>query len=1264
MAGLTVLGPWVGPGEERTAHQLEAELPDDWEIVAGRKLPGPERDDVDLIVIGTNAIFVIDEKSWGPVVVAGDERWLINGQERRSPLNRVTHLARKLAGQFQSIKVYRNRVGRDKPIHGVVVLSNERLQLLRGAHADTDELVFGLAEASKVLKQIDSRRTTELRLARDAIIKVVLDLDGRGAKVTEIDRYRIDEDLPPIGRARCFAATDDLGQKVLLRCYPLTGWTEGDPRDFIEREVRALNHLADLGRAWRVQPPVRDGEREWYVIPVVPPPNGRSLEASMRKADPARPDGVLPPKTALAVAEDAFKGLAEVHGQKLVHRGLSPKRIWLGRQMRVVFSDFYFARMDGQQTVALWLDADGDEAAGFRAPECMSSLTLCTAESDVFSLSLSLSCWLLGMDSDDVDRDVIVSRLSGDGPLAEVLVECLREDPALRPTAAEVAEKLSAIQWNAQPQHEQRQNVFAEGSLVHERYEVDRQLGRGGFATTWLVYDRHRQCRLVLKEFVDGAVAEAARSEFDSAFELRHDNCAGVYDIETEPAPGFLVQQYIPGESLRAKSVTERLSTDVVLSVCLSVLDALEYLHKKSLVHGDVSPGNIVVRDDGSAVLIDFGFANQIGRRAAGGTTAIMAPELLRGEALSARSDLYALAASMILSMLGRLPYQGDPSELGSRGALVEPTPDEVAQWGSRGSAILSALFAAVHPNPGDRIASAIRLTELLRMVPADQDQATNGDLQAANPSLINPTVDSIRRLYRGSAEGNAGNRGLDDEFAAATYVPTLLDTSLLPKVVAGDCSVVLLSGNPGDGKTSFLVKVGERLRELGASVEVEDEAGWKMSWGGHTFSAVFDASESHNELSSDQILRLALEPTDDGASPQYTALIAINDGRLLKFFTDFEHLFPNLALDVQQQVSGSPPSGRVVLIDLKRRALANLERTGLVDDVAATLVSDDRWQLCNACGAAAICPLRRNASALREVGTRTALAELVLTSHLRKKRRATFRDLRSALAWLITGDRSCADIHNLRANDLVAANSGRAALHDLAFDPESVDYMVQEWAEFDPARVAAPGVQRFTRIESADPYSFGAEELASAQRLIFFGEDLARPQDRAEVRAYRYFDEFIVLLNREKLSVAKDRMLLGVSRIAGAAGYSGSNLAVGEVDRVNGWAVLKEVPGDEFSLEVSGEGAEFVESIPDHLSLSHDSGAELRLSLDTAEMILRAADGELLSDLHSDAVRREVDAFAMQLLKQPAGAVRVIDPAGIEDRIYREETALVRETR
>src|SRR5207247_3089451 len=116
----------------------------------------------------------------------------------------------------------------------------------------------------------------------------------------------------------------------------------------------------------------------------------------------------------------------------------------------------------------------------------------------------------------------------------------------------------------------------------------------------------------------------------------------------------------------------------------------------------------------------------------------------------------------------------------------------------------------------------------------------------------INPWVDQVRGLYRDSASGNADNRGLDSEFARATYVPTALDEQLLPAILRDRPPAVFLSGNPGDGKTAFL----ERVRgELAARQGVErqsDASGWEWSLDGHVFRSCYDASESRGALTAD----------------------------------------------------------------------------------------------------------------------------------------------------------------------------------------------------------------------------------------------------------------------------------------------------------------------------------------------------------------------------------------------------------------------------
>ena len=187
---------------------------------------------------------------------------------------------------------------------------------------------------------------------------------------------------------------------------------------------------------------------------------------------------------------------------------------------------------------------------------------------------------------------------------------------------------------------------------------------------------------------------------------------------------------------------------------------------------------------------------------------------------------------------------------------------------------------------------------------------------------------------------------------------------------------------------------------------------------------------------------------------------------------------------------------------------------------------------------------MRANATTLTESG-REAFDELVRISHLRRRRRATFRDLRSASAWVITGDRSCADVHTWRASELSAMQLDEALVSELAFSPDSNDYLVAEWAELDPAQVPAPGVDGLFRTQGAatlHPVSNGVDAVA---RGLYFGlitDEADRPTAQCDELplprgVHCHADQ-------RRPERTRDRLLLGMSRLVGAFGYTEPGLA------------------------------------------------------------------------------------------------------------------------
>lgn len=197
-------------------------------------------------------------------------------------------------------------------------------------------------------------------------------------------------------------------------------------------------------------------------------------------------------------------------------------------------------------------------------------------------------------------------------------------------------------------------------------YVIDATLGRGGYAAVYRAHrpaDPNRQVALkILDEHHRGEDQTARlRREFDFAHQLDHPHIVTVYDNGI----GWLTMEVIDGGT--SSSLQGEQTRPTVLSVLTQIADALDYTHRRGIVHCDVKPSNILVsRDFSRAVLIDFGVAYAIsetfGWRATHLEASLQytAPELLRGRPPSALTDQYALACTAVELLIGRPPYSAE----------------------------------------------------------------------------------------------------------------------------------------------------------------------------------------------------------------------------------------------------------------------------------------------------------------------------------------------------------------------------------------------------------------------------------------------------------------------------------------------------------------------------------------------------------------------------------------------------------------------------
>jgi serine/threonine protein kinase len=212
--------------------------------------------------------------------------------------------------------------------------------------------------------------------------------------------------------------------------------------------------------------------------------------------------------------------------------------------------------------------------------------------------------------------------------------------------------------------------------LVAGRYRLRAALGSGGMGTVWRARDEVLDRDVAVKEVTfprglsdaDRAVlVERTRREARAAARLDHPSAVTVYDVVEHDGAPFLVMELVEARTL-ADVVRDDgpLSPQRTAQVGLALLGALEAAHARGIVHRDVKPSNVMVRDDGRVVLTDFGIATSTGDSSLTstglllGSPAYIAPERARGKPPEPASDLWSLGATLFTAVEGRAPYSGD----------------------------------------------------------------------------------------------------------------------------------------------------------------------------------------------------------------------------------------------------------------------------------------------------------------------------------------------------------------------------------------------------------------------------------------------------------------------------------------------------------------------------------------------------------------------------------------------------------------------------
>jgi predicted Ser/Thr protein kinase len=257
------------------------------------------------------------------------------------------------------------------------------------------------------------------------------------------------------------------------------------------------------------------------------------------------------------------------------------------------------------------------------------------------------------------------------------------------------------------------------GTVLAGRWEIGRELGRGGYSVVYLARDRRLNADVAVKLLVPPpAAAELARErmrrEVQVVRSLSHANIVPVYEFMEDGPWSFIVMEYVAGPDLQVR-VRERgrLAADQAVRLGRDLAAALTAAHRRGILHRDVKPQNVLLDPDGRFRLTDFGSARldgQLGVTATGtlaGTPDYVAPEVAAGRRGDARADLYSLGLTLYYALAGELPDRSRPpagAEGYRPGAIVPGVPDWLDDLVARATA----------PAPEDRFPTAAALEEAL----------------------------------------------------------------------------------------------------------------------------------------------------------------------------------------------------------------------------------------------------------------------------------------------------------------------------------------------------------------------------------------------------------------------------------------------------------------------------------------------------------------------------------------------------------------------
>ena len=264
--------------------------------------------------------------------------------------------------------------------------------------------------------------------------------------------------------------------------------------------------------------------------------------------------------------------------------------------------------------------------------------------------------------------------------------------------------------------------MITKGQRINERYEIIRTLGEGGMANVYLAHDiildRDVAVKVLRGDLAgDEKFVRRFQREAISASSLSHPNIVEMYDVGEDQGKYYIVMEYVEGKTLK-NLIKKRgkLTLDEVIDIMLQLTSAVACAHSSYIIHRDIKPQNVLIKEDGTVKITDFGIAMALNSNELTQTNSVMGsvhylpPEQANGSGATTKSDIYSLGILMFELLTGELPFKGDSAVEIAIKQMKEQIPSVCEIDPSIPQTVENIIIKACAKNPKNRYDSVMQM--------------------------------------------------------------------------------------------------------------------------------------------------------------------------------------------------------------------------------------------------------------------------------------------------------------------------------------------------------------------------------------------------------------------------------------------------------------------------------------------------------------------------------------------------------------------------